>query len=415
MPASLWSKKVSNSFSCGTCSRKRSLQRKAPLKRTLDPPDGDQIINPNSTLAKILRVALIVGLVAGLVLLILQIIHLENILSVETEYGEFAWVPPGSFTMGSPATDAMRYDDETPHMVRLTLPMYIAKTELAQEHYTQIFNHPADNPSLYPGIDFPVDSVSWDEADAFIGAINQQSRQTWETQARMDGLVLADYEHTRLYDTWRLPTESEWEYAARAGTESVLPVDLDDRTWYSATSELTTHPASEKSFNEWGLYDMNGNVPEWVADWFDAEYPASPAIDPVVRTQQFSPERVMRGGAFYDQLRPVRPANRDSALPTNGDKYSGFRLVYQPYPLPYDPLELPKIEMYFKMKEWYRGNYKQIAQVAGNLVTSGLEMAGLGSDEAEAIGNIVEEDISGQEAPADDAEAAPAEDDAGGS
>nr|MDJ0842213.1 type VI secretion protein IcmF/TssM N-terminal domain-containing protein [Acidobacteriota bacterium] len=417
------------------------LAEKGTLLRTLDPQEPEQIINPDSNLARLLRVALFIGVAAALIMLILEIIHLENVMTLETEYGEFVFVPPGTFTMGSPATDTMRYEDETPHTVTLTRPMYIAKTELTQEHWEKVMER---NPSAYPGLQFPVDKVTWLEAKTFIEIINQRSKAEWQAQTRQDFYDIenkterADEAQERLdklgrsvfgftredidaqyltaYPSWRLPTESEWEYAARAGSEEVLPADIDGRTWYSSTSELTTHPVAEKTANEWGLYDMNGNVPEWVEDWYRPIYPTSIAVDPVARkdtywvekepegletdepikVEEVSTTRVLRGGAFYDQLRPVRPANRDSSLPDVGDKYSGFRLVYEPQPLNYEYEELPKIILYFRMKEWYRTNYKQIAHTMSALIADGLEAAGLSSDDAGAITEALEEEAAGE-------------------
>jgi len=150
-------------------------------------------------------------------------------------------------------------DEKPAHSVTLTQPFYMGKYEVTQAQYLQI---QGTNPSWFQGLTNPVDSVSWEDADAF--------RQQASTATK---------------EALRLPTEAEWEYACRAGTRSVYSsgdqeADLDRVAWYDGNSKGSTHPVGEKAPNAFGLYDMHGNVWEWCSDWYAEDYYATcPAID----------------------------------------------------------------------------------------------------------------------------------------
>lgn len=168
---------------------------------------------------------------------------------------EFVKIAPGEFMMGCSAGDSDCDADEKPeHRVQITKAFEIGKYEVTQFQWQALMG---SNPSTIKGDDHPVETVSKQDADDFLAKLT----------ARNDGY------------RYRLPTEAEWEYAARAGAP--LPATLDEVAWYSANSDDTTHAVGQKKPNAWGLYDMLGNVREWVSDLYAMNYYAnSPLADP---------------------------------------------------------------------------------------------------------------------------------------
>ena len=162
------------------------------------------------------------------------------------------------------------------------------------------------NPSGFPecGARCPVEQVSWDDVQEFIRRLNERESAS--------GYV------------YRLPTEAEWEYAARAGTTGARHGELDEVAWYSDNSGPTTHPVGEKQANAWGLHDTLGNVWEFVADWY-GEYPAGAVTDP--QGPDTGSGRVIRGGSWGGGAGYVRSAVRFSRSPGHRDGFIGFRLV----------------------------------------------------------------------------------------
>ncbi len=183
---------------------------------------------------------------------------------------EFVKIAPGEFTMGCSEGDAACTDDEKPaHHVQITKPFEIGKFEVTQAQWQALMG---SNPSTIKGTDHPVETISKSDAQDFIAKLNDLH----------DGYL------------YRLPTEAEWEYAARAGT-SAAPASLDAVAWYGANSGDSTHPVGQKQPNAWGLFDMLGNVREWVADNYTRDYYAnSPAADPTGP----APGAGGRGGGF---------------------------------------------------------------------------------------------------------------------
>ena len=173
---------------------------------------------------------------------------------------EFVKIAPGEFMMGCSADDNACDADEKPtHRVQITKPFEIGKYEVTQAQWVAVMG---SNPSTIKGDDRPVETVSKQDAQDFLAKLN----------ALNDGYK------------YRLPTEAEWEYAARAGQPP--PKSLDDVAWYGANSGDTTHPVGQKKPNAWGLYDTLGNVREWVSDsWAMNYYANSPAADPTGPTQ----------------------------------------------------------------------------------------------------------------------------------
>jgi formylglycine-generating enzyme required for sulfatase activity len=170
---------------------------------------------------------------------------------------EFVKIAPGEFVMGCSTDDNDCNADEKPaHRVQITKAFEIGKYEVTQAQWQAVMG---SNPSTIKGADHPVETVSKNDAHDFLAQLN----------ARNDGY------------RYRLPTEAEWEYAARAGTTGSQIASLDEVAWYGANSEDETHPVGQKKPNAWGLYDMLGNVREWVEDQYTRDfYGNSPVADP---------------------------------------------------------------------------------------------------------------------------------------
>ena len=226
----------------------------------------------------------------------------------------FQLIPAGTFTMGSPTNELGRDSDEIQHQVTLTQAYYMQTTEVTQGQWRSVMG---SNPSDFAncGDNCPVENVSWDDIQSFITAMNQ----------RGDG-------------TYRLPTEAEWEYAARAGSTSAFAnggisvtdcsydPNLDAMGWYCGNASSTTHSVGGKQPNAWGLYDMHGNVWEWCQDWYGG-YPTGAVTDPTGPSS--GSDRVLRGGSWSYRARNGRSAGR-GILPGGRSRNCGFRLVVLP-------------------------------------------------------------------------------------
>lgn len=226
----------------------------------------------------------------------------------------FVWIPPGTFVMGSPIGETYRGDDEIQHTVTLTRGFWISRHEVTQGEYEMVMgSSPAGlggsnfNPSGLKGPNFPVNTVSWEEAVIYCQKLTDRERKA--------GRIRTD-------QVFRLPTEAEWEYSARAGATGPTYGELDATAWQSLNSGLIMHEVGLKQPNAWGVYDMLGNVWEWCADWY-GEYPTGSAIDPIGPTSGSS--RVRRGGGWgFNSPGAVRLANR-RGVTANG--LMGFRPV----------------------------------------------------------------------------------------
>jgi formylglycine-generating enzyme required for sulfatase activity len=219
---------------------------------------------------------------------------------------KFVLIPAGKFVMGSPPDMPGRDDDEKQHEVRISKPFYMQTTEVSQGQWKKVMGN---NPSHFIGCgdDCPVERVSWNDAQEFIEKLNQKEKT----------------------NKYRLPTEAEWEYACRAGTSTKYSFGddfnkLDDYAWHSANSEGHTHPVSQKKPNDWGLYDMYGNVQEWCQDG-SGDYPSNAVVDPVGPYKHGS--RVRRGRAWNDQPWNIHSAERSADIPGRGLKDQGFRVA----------------------------------------------------------------------------------------
>ena len=194
---------------------------------------------------------------------------------------EFVKIEPGEFMMGcSTNDDGCKADEKPAHRVRITKAFEIGKYEVTQTQWQAVMG---TNPSVLRGEDRPVESITKGEAQDFLNKLN----------ARSDGYQ------------YRLPTEAEWEYAARAGSTGPFAGELDEIAWYAGNSEDETHPVGKKKSNAWGIYDMHGNVREWVQDFYSANYYiVSPTEDP---TGPAAGTRGGRGGAQFGQRRGPLP------------------------------------------------------------------------------------------------------------
>ena len=216
---------------------------------------------------------------------------------------EFIWIAPGSFLMGSPADEEGRESNERQHEVRISQGFWMGKYEVTQGEWESVMGA---NPSFFDecGSRCPVEMVSWNDLQEFIRRLNER-------------------ETGRGY-RYRLPTEAEWEYAARAGTTGARYGELDEVAWYSDNSGHSTHPVGQKRANAWGLHDMLGNVWEWTGDWY-GWYLSGSVTDP--HGPSTGSSRVARGGSWYDDAGYVRSAYRFSYSPGNRYNAFGFRLV----------------------------------------------------------------------------------------
>jgi len=231
---------------------------------------------------------------------------LEPAMSLDLGKGvklELVLIPAGKFLMGRPETEKNRGRNRTQHEVTISKPFYMGKYEVTQEQYEAITG---TNPSRFKGAKKPVEMVSWEDAQEFCKKLSAKTGKTVQ-----------------------LPTEAQWEYACRAGTNTRFypgdaDGDLDGVGWYVSNSGNTTHPVGEKKPNAWDLHDMHGNVVEWCQDW-SGEYEARAATDP---TGPATGEgRVLRGGSWNDGPWDCCSANRSSIAP--GVRYYdfGFRLM----------------------------------------------------------------------------------------
>ena len=205
-------------------------------------------------------------------------------------------IQAGTFTIGSPVSEAGRDPDEGPQSEVRVQGFYMAKYEITQAQYKAVTG---TNPSSFKGDDLPVDSVSWDDAVEYCRKLSQLTGRNY-----------------------RLPTEAEWEYAARAGSTGPYAGNVDSMAWYDADSGRQTHPVGQKQANAFGLYDMNGNVWEWCQSKYKP-YPYN-AADGRENLQE-KDVRVLRGGSWESSARGCRSAYRRRVIPN--PRECGFRVV----------------------------------------------------------------------------------------
>jgi formylglycine-generating enzyme required for sulfatase activity len=220
---------------------------------------------------------------------------------------EMVWCPPGSFWMGSPSGEEGRKDDETRRQVTLTEGFWMAKTEVTRTQWISVMGKAPGEEGVSG--DTPATYLEWEDCQAF---------------CRKTGLAL--------------PTEAQWEYACRAGSDTPYAGNgkLEDMGWYDNNTSDLPHPPGKRGLspvgrkapNAWGLYDMHGNVEEWCADWY-AEYPRGDQTDP--QGPANGEEKVLRGGNNCSDATKCRSASRTAFMPESdfGGLYGfGFRPVF---------------------------------------------------------------------------------------
>jgi len=214
-----------------------------------------------------------------------------------------AYIPAGSFLMGSPYDEAGRQEDEFQHKVTISRPFRISVTEITQAQWQIVIGI---NRSQFKGDSLPVEKMSWKEAVLFCQMLSEKEGRTY-----------------------RLPTEAEWEYACRAGSMEAFAGsgDIEQVAWYANNSKNKTQPVATKKPNAWKLYDMHGNVSEWCLDYYAPDYPEHEVSDP--RGPAEGKYHIIRGGA-WDSFPPgCRSAARSSAPVSYQFKQTGFRIVLE--------------------------------------------------------------------------------------
>jgi formylglycine-generating enzyme len=224
---------------------------------------------------------------------------------------KFVWIPPGNFVMGSPKEEKLRGEDETQHKVALTKGFYLGVYTVTQEQWKEVMGN---NPSRFKDEkNLPVETVSWEDCQEFIKKLREKDKRPY-----------------------RLPSESEWEYACRAGTTmtfhhgETIPTDqanYDGNLTYGIGKKGKyrgkTTPVGSFPANAWGLHDMHGNVWQWCQDWY-GDYPKKDVVDS--QGPDAGDTRVLRGGSWADGPRHCRSAERNANVPGHRTSNFGFRL-----------------------------------------------------------------------------------------
>jgi formylglycine-generating enzyme required for sulfatase activity len=234
-------------------------------------------------------------------------IEVPNIFTSPSTGMEFILIPAGWFIMGSSGDEVGRYDDEgPPHKVTIKNPFYLGKYPVTQRQWIAVM---ANNPSSFKDDDLPVESVSWNDVQEFIKRLNE-----------MEG-----------NEKYRLPSEAEWEYTCRSRKRTRYSFGNDesklgDYAWYRDDSGGKTHPIGQKKPNDLDLYDLHGNVWEWVQDKWHDDYNGAPSDGSAWENGNNS-DCVVRGGGWNNDARGCRSAIRQGNDPGNRLNGVGFRLL----------------------------------------------------------------------------------------
>jgi len=241
---------------------------------------------------------------------------------------EMIWVPEGNFTMGSPLGETGRSTNETEHNVSLTQGFYLGKYEVTQAQYAVVMSGNSNSlnpsPSQWPNNpNRPVEQVSWDDVQIFLSRLNASEQAAG-----------------RLPNGWSyvLPTESQWEYACRAGTTTAYSWENDinssraNYNWDGGPTDgndfKQTRDVGQYAANPWGFFDIHGNVWEWTADRYNETYPTgNPVIDPTGAAS--GSIRVLRGGSWYYGGTLLRSAMRNTGTPSDRSNTLGFRVGFK--------------------------------------------------------------------------------------
>ncbi len=224
---------------------------------------------------------------------------------------DMVWIAPGTFTMGSPASEEGRNEDEDPaHTISISQGFYLGRFEITQAQWHSIMGN---DPDTLRSPTHPRQNVSWDQVQLFIRRLNATVAGT----------------------PYRLPSEAEWEYACRAGTQTAWSFgddisQLPEYAWFldNTPTPPRPHAIGLKRPNPWGLYDMHGNMREWCQDWYGIDYyQRSPRTDPP--GPGFGRGSILRGGGFGSQAGSTRSANRSGDFGASSAPSYGLRLVRQ--------------------------------------------------------------------------------------
>ncbi len=219
----------------------------------------------------------------------------------------FVWINPGTFVMGSPVSEPDRQSDEVQHTVTLKQGCWLSDHEVTQGEYQSVMTA---NPSKFTGdLNRPVEQVSWVDAVSYCQNLTDRERAAGRITAQQ---------------AYRLPTEAEWEYAARAGSTEARYGELEVIAWWSGNSGSQTHPVKQKAANAWGLHDMIGNVWEWCSDW-EAPYSTTDQADPTGPTNGM--DKVNRGGSYLNNRWDNRFSARASNSINDNNEPIGIRVV----------------------------------------------------------------------------------------
>ena len=218
----------------------------------------------------------------------------------------YVWIPPGRFRMGCSDADSECVQAEKPaHEVTLTRGYWLGESEVTQRAYQRVVG---SNPSFFKGEDLPVENVSWKDANGYCGTIGG-----------------------------RLPTEAEWEYAARGGTTGAWYNEAEVVAWHAGNSGKATHPVKQKESNRLGLYDMLGNVWEWTADWYQETYEETAVTDP--KGPATGNMKALRGGSWNSVAKNSRASVRSRSVPTLHNFVIGFRCAWEAIEMPITNIE----------------------------------------------------------------------------
>jgi len=231
---------------------------------------------------------------------------------------ELIEIPAGTFTMGSPAGEKDRIEkNEAQVSVTLTQPFSLGKTEVTQGQFKKVMDTEPWNGEEFvqPDKDCPATYVDWDDATKFCQKLTAIERNAGKLKAN---------------EEYRLPTEAEWEYACRAGTETAFSFGDDESklgkyAWFNGNTagEQYAHKVGLKKPSPWGLHDMHGNVFEWCSDWYDSEL--SGGTDPIGPEE--GSDRVNRGGSWWSDPGDCRSSDRSNGVPSIRDGDLGFRVA----------------------------------------------------------------------------------------
>ena len=239
---------------------------------------------------------------------------------------KLALIPAGEFVMGSPDSDDLALNDEKPrHRVRIAHPFYLGIHEVTESEWAGMMESTPRKDRIplrlfKEGDRYPATHVSWDDATEFCRKLTERERHAGRLGAG---------------ESYRLPTEAEWEYACRAGTTTRYQFgdgedSLGEYAWYAANAEDVgekyPHAVGRKRANAWGLFDMHGNVWEWCGDWYGKEYYGeSPGTDPQGSSK--GSDRVRRGGSWLHSASYCPSALRLRRAPSDRQRFLGFRVA----------------------------------------------------------------------------------------